>query len=403
MTEILIIGGGASGMAAAVSAADTGAGHVTLLERQARVGRKLLSTGNGRCNLTNTDLDIRRYHGTDPGFAEPALERFGPRETLDFFAGLGLLTEEEYGGRVYPMSNQANSVVDTLRFALDERGVEVITGAAVESVKREKGGFTVSWDGGERRCDRLIVACGGCAGSKLGGVMDGYNILKSLGHSRTALHPALTQVRTDTLYPRALKGIKAEAGVKVLRGSRTIAERRGELLFTETGVSGTVIFELSRAVATGGEGLELSLDFFPDRSGDFVVRYLQSKAEAGSALPANQIFTGTVHNRLGQMLCKAAGIDGNLACAGLERRQLEAAARMAKDFRLKITGVSGFESAQVTAGGISTAEFDPYTLESRLVPGLYACGEVLDIDGDCGGYNLQWAWASGRTAGRIGK
>lgn len=402
MVDVIIIGGGASGMMAALTAAQNTENRVTLLERQARVGRKLLSTGNGRCNLTNTQAGPEHYHGgTD--FAGYALRAFTPEDTLGFFERLGLLTSREHGGRVYPLSNQANSVVDVLRFALEQAGVRVMTSCPAESVGRCPGGFAVKSALDTLYADKLIVACGGCAGSKLGGVTDGYKLLASLGHSRTALYPALTQLRTDTAYPRALKGVRAHCRVTLRRGKEVLAGKSGELLFTDTGVSGTVIFELSRAVSSGGEGLELSLDFLPGMDEGAVVEYLRARRENAPSLPANRILTGTVHNRLGQMLCRYAGVSGELTAPQLADDQLRALAAACGDFRLRVTGVSGFESAQVTAGGVRTEEFVPYTLESRLVPGLFACGEVLDVDGDCGGYNLQWAWSSGRLAGRLGK
>ena len=403
MTDVIVIGGGASGMMAALTAAGDRNNRVTVIERQARLGRKLLSTGNGRCNISNTDVSLRNYHGSSTDFAMTALEAFPPEEELAFFEKLGLLTVEEYGGRVYPMSNQANSVLDVLRLALEKSGVELLAGSPVTAVKREPGGFRVEWDGGERRCDRLVAACGGCAGGKLGGVTDGYELLKSLGHSRTPLYPALTQVRTEPEYPRALKGVRAEAVVRLYKRGSLLAEKEGELLFTDTGVSGTAIFDISRSVSTAGAGLELSLDFSGAYDEKFMFSYLKRRRSAIPELPANHILTGSVHNRLGQMLCRYAGIGGSELCSGLEDERLRDIARACCDFRLKVTGVSGFDSAQVTAGGIKCSEFRPRTLESRLVPGLFACGELLDIDGDCGGYNLHWAWASGRLAGRLGR
>ncbi len=399
MAEVVVIGGGASGMAAAIAAAESGRHHVTVIERQGRVGRKLLSTGNGRCNLTNTELSMTNYHGEKPDFARFALSVWTPHRVLDFFASLGLMTVTEYGGRVYPLSNQASSVLDVLRFALEKPNISLITGTSVESVRARGKGFSLKWEGGGMDCDKLIVACGGCAGSKLGGVMDGYNILRAFGHSRTALHPSLTQIRTKPEIPRSMKGIKVQAGLRALKGGRLLAEGSGDLLFADNGVSGTVVFELSRAVATAGEGVCLEIDFFENMDKSGVKKYLFSRRDARPGAPVKEIFSGALHSRVGLALCKYAEINPETPCSGLKPAMIEALAAAAKALKLPVTGVSGFESAQVTAGGISTAEFRAETMESRIVPGLYACGEVLDIDGDCGGYNLQWAWASGLLAG----
>ena len=399
MAEVVIIGGGASGMAAAIAAAESGEDNVTLLERQSRVGRKLLSTGNGRCNLTNMGAGRLNYHGAEADFVLPALEAWPPERVLEFFAGLGLMSVTEYGGRVYPLSNQATSVLDVLRFGLEKPNIELRCGVTVESVRRKGSGFLLQWEGESLYCDKLIVACGGCAGSKLGGVMDGYKLLKSLGHSRTSLHPSLTQIRTKPDIPRSMKGVKVQAGVRAIKGKKLLAEGSGDLLFADNGVSGTVIFDISRAVATAGEGVSLELDFFETLDKSALKKYLYSRREARPLAPVKEIFSGAAHSRVGMALCKYAGLNPETACGELKAKDMDALAAAAKSLRLEVTGVSGFERAQVTAGGISTAEFDPHTMESRIVPNLYACGEVLDIDGDCGGYNLQWAWASGLLAG----
>ena len=396
--DVIIIGGGASGMMAALAAAENGC-RVTLLERQSRVGRKLLATGNGRCNLTNHNASPARYHGGD-GFCAYALNAFDVGATLQFFASLGLLTVAEDSGRVYPMSNMAGSVLDVLRYALEQPAIEVVTGQTVTAVKKTANGFTVRTEMDAFAAGKLILAAGGCAGSKVGGVMDGYRLAKALGHHRTALYPSLVQLKTDPTYPRALKGVKAECGITVLRGSGIVAENRGEVLFTEYGVSGPAIFDISRAVATGGEGLVCALDFFPDWDLREVLDWLRMRRQTMQAHEASTLLVGSCHTRLGQMLCKAAGFTSQPA-ADLTDSDLERIARQAKHFALPITGTCGFDQAQVTAGGLCTDEFDPETMKSRLVPGLYACGEVLDVDGDCGGFNLQWAWASGRLAGRL--
>ena len=400
MTEVLIIGGGASGMMAALSASESKENKVTIIERQPRLGRKLAATGNGRCNLSNLSGTAQSYHGQDPAFAQLALAAFSPEATLDFFASLGLLTVTEYGGRVFPMSGRATSVLDALRFAMEARGVKILTDCAAVAASKNGNGLKITHAGGAIFADKLIVACGSLASEKLGGVRDGYDLLKSFGHSCTKLYPALTQLKTAPEYPRALKGIKAVAHVTIKKSGKTITENQGEVLFTDTGVSGTAIFEVSRFVSAQG-GSEVVLDFFPSHSDAQLLEYLKMQRQNMVQHPANRVLTGSVHSKLGQMLCKAAGIGAQVPCEELSPDEISRLCKICKAFSLEITGVSGFEAAQVAAGGIKTSEFNPKTMQSRLVKNLYACGETLDIDGDCGGYNLQWAWSSGHLAGRI--
>ena len=401
MKTVIVIGGGASGMVAALTAAENPQNRVILLERQQRIGRKLLATGNGRCNLSNTEATPEHYHGENPGFSAWALKQFGPKETLDFFHGLGLLTTEEYGGRVYPLSNSANSVLDVLRLALDRAGVEQRCSCTVRALRREKQGFTVESDGAKLSADAVILACGGAAGANLGGVMDGYQLAKGLGHKRTALYPALVQLLTEPEYPRALKGVRVNCTLRLKRKAFLLAKSQGELLFTETGVSGSAVFDLSRAAATGGEGLVLHAALVPQSAGE-LLELLQRRRQDYPTLAASEILTGMLHNRLGRMLVKYAGLTASTPLQSLSEAELDSLARACTDFCLPVKGTEGFDHAQVTAGGLRCSDFNVKTLESRLVPGLYACGELLDIDGDCGGYNLQWAWSSGRLAGRLG-
>ncbi|HCX44100.1 MAG TPA: aminoacetone oxidase family FAD-binding enzyme [Oscillibacter sp.] len=396
--NVCVIGGGAAGMLAALTAAENGH-HVLLLERQSRVGRKLLATGNGRCNLSNHHVSPAHYHG-GAGFCDFALSQFDVGETLQYFASLGLLTVSEASGRIYPMSNMAGSVLDVLRYALERLEIDLQTGQTVTAVRKMPEGFSVKTETDTFSARCLILAAGGAAGSKVGGGMDGYRLAKSLGHHRTALYPSLVQLKTDPTYPRALKGVKAQCGISICRGSQVLARNSGEVLFTEYGVSGPAIFDLSRSVSAGGSDLTCLLNFFPDWEEAEVLHWLSQRQAAMAAHEASTLLTGSCHTRLGQMICKSAGFT-NQRAAGLTRDDLRRIARQATHFALPITGTCGFDQAQVTAGGLDTSEFDPRTLQSRLVPGLYACGELLDIDGDCGGYNLQWAWSSGRLAGKL--
>ena len=392
-----IIGGGASGMAAALSAAENGNNQILLFERQARLGRKLSATGNGRCNLTNLHANEGGYHGNSPEFAGYALDTYNVKNTLEWFRNMGLFTVAEDSGRVYPYSDQANSVVDVLRFALEKPNIRVLTGFEVMKVRRADDGFVVEGAEETHRCDKLIVACGGLAGTKLGGSMSGYQILRGFGHKTTRLRPALVQLKTSWGGIAALKGVRANCVAQIVHDGELFTQSRGEIQFTEYGLSGPVIFEISRDVCQGrGEWL-CRLDLLPDVFQEDLKAELLRRRNTN--LTVDDLLTGILHNRLGRVLTKAAGLRGSDAVASLHDYEIEEVCRLVKAFEVPLTEPLGMESAQVTAGGILTDGFDPKTMESRLVSGLYACGEVLDIDGDCGGYNLQWAWSSGRCAG----
>ena len=392
-----IIGAGASGMAAALAARKAGS-QVILFERQARVGRKLQATGNGRCNLTNIHANANSYHGDTPAFVEIALERFHVEDTLHWFKDLGLFTVTEPSGKVYPYSDQANSVVDVLRFALEKAGVQLLSGVAVQKIRINGKGFDVMDGETVTFCDRLIIACGGLAGTKLGGSMSGYQLLRSMGHHCTRLRPALVQIKTDWNGIAGLKGVRANCHAAILHEGTEIRSSTGELQFTEYGLSGPVIFEISRDVCQGSGNWSSRLDFLPDVQDETLLTELQRRKN--SELTAEELLTGILHNRLGRVLTKSAGVKGIERICDLSDDRLMSVCNAVKAFEIPLTEPMGMDSAQVTAGGIVTSEFDPATMESRLVPGLFACGEVLDIDGDCGGFNLQWAWSSGRLAGQ---
>lgn len=392
-----IIGGGASGMAAALAAAQYPNTQVILLERQSRVGRKLGATGNGRCNLTNLHAEASAYHGENPAFAAPALERYPVEETLNWFRALGLLTVAEDSGRVYPYSDQANSVVDVLRFALEKPNIQQKLGFEVEKIKKLPEGFQILGREESLVVDRLIIACGGLAGTKLGGSMSGYQLLRSMGHHCTRLRPTLVQLKTSWAGVAGLKGVRANCRAAIYRDGTLHRESTGEIQFTEFGLSGPVMFEISRDACQGSGDWIADLDFLPQWEEKELLHELLRRQ--GTALPASELFTGILHNRLGRVLTQAAGISPQRLISELSREQLQEAAAQVKHFEVCLTEPLGMDAAQVTAGGICTSEFDETTMESRHVPGLFACGEVLDIDGDCGGYNLQWAWSSGRLAG----
>lgn len=393
-----IIGAGASGMAAALEASECEDVQVLLFERQSRVGRKLQATGNGRCNLTNLHADDGGLHGQDSAFSRAALSRFNVRETVQWFENLGLYTVAEDSGRVYPYSDQANSVVDVLRFALQRDNITLISGFEVAKAKKAADGFKIEGNGETYSCDRLIIACGGLAGTKLGGSMSGYQLLRGFGHHITKLRPSLVQLKSNFSGCVALKGVRAQCVVSVYKDDILHSKSAGELQFTDYGLSGPVIFEVSRDACTDKGNWHCTLDFLPDMTEEVLFALLSKRR--GWNLTTDDLFTGILHNRLGRVITQAAGIRNNLPVSALRDDELRAAVQLAKTLDVTLTEPMGMEHAQVTAGGAVTDEFDPKTLQSRITGGLYACGEVLDVDGDCGGYNLQWAWSSGRLAGR---
>ena len=397
--KVTVIGGGASGMTAALTAARQG-NQVCLLERQPRLGKKLLVTGNGRCNLSNRNLNEKNYHGQDTAFAMAVINAFNGEATLRFFHELGLLTVAEADGRLYPLTNQAGSVADVLRLAVGEAGVDVKTDFDVVSIQKTKQGFLLTSARGDTlKSDKAVICCGGMAGAKAGGAPGGYALLESLGHRVSRLYPALVQIVTDPAYVRALKGVRAEGRLTIARGGSVLGKSRGEIQFTEFGLSGPAAFEVSRAVSVTPGELTAHIDLLQALSREAVEDLLRSRRQAFAGLSLDSLLIGILHNSLGRTLLRYALCALNAPISGLTEKDISRIAAACKDFALPVKGVKGFEGAQVTAGGALTADFDPATLQSRLVPGLYAAGEVLDVDGDCGGYNLQWAWASGHLAG----
>lgn len=392
-----IIGAGASGMVAALTAAQNPDVQIELFERQARVGRKLQATGNGRCNLTNLNADLSGYHGQEPSFAEAALKKLDVQTTIQWFHDLGLFTVAEPSGKVYPYSDHANSVVDVLRLALNKENIHLHTGFEVQKVRQEGNAFVVSNSEETVCCDKLIVACGGLAGTKLGGSMSGYKLLSKLGHKATKLRPSLVQLQCGWGGVASLKGVRANCHVQILKDGELFAQSTGELQFTNYGLSGPVIFEVSRDVCQGGGEWVAQLDMIPHCTKEELFAQLQIRRERN--VPIEDFLTGILHNQLGRVLIRAAGITGQRESKGLTDTQLLEIVRVIKGFEIILTQPMGMENAQVTAGGVLTSQFDSETMESKLIPGLYACGEVLDIDGDCGGFNLQWAWSSGYVAG----
>jgi len=403
MKHILVIGGGAAGMAAAITAArENPAVRVTIVERMDRVGKKILATGNGRCNLTNMGASFAHFYSSDKGALKRALEGMAPEIVLNFFASLGLLCQEEDEGRVYPYCKQASMVLDVLLQALERLNIQVHCGSSVAEIARNKGRYTVKTsDGHTLTADALILTCGGKAAPKLGSDGSGYALAKAMGHSCTALYPALVAFKCDMNGLGGLKGIRAEGGLTLLAGDHVLGKEVGELQFTEYGLSGIPAMQLSGRLSRlrKGEKCVALVDLFPHWEHEALFRDLKARQKTQETLET--LLLGTVHKRLAYAVLKSAGLQPlSRAAASLTNAELHRLTDTLKAWPFPVTGTQGWDNAQVTGGGVPLGEIDTIAMSSRYQPDLYLAGEVLDVTGDCGGFNLHWAWCSGIRAGK---
>lgn len=397
--DVLIIGGGASGLCAAVALKQQApALSVRILESLPRVGKKLSATGNGRCNITNRNITLDRYHGRQTGFAKPALERFDNTACEAFFNSLGVLFIYEED-KAYPASLQAASVTDCLRFAVEKCGVKLCTETTVTNIQRAGNGYKVIAGALSFYADRVIVAAGLYAGGEAYGCTGGVlEILRRAGFETVPINPSLVQIKTETDLVRSLKGVKMNALARLVAGDRVLRQEAGEVLFCDYGLSGPPILQISRGASGQTGPLFVSLDLFPEQTADRLTALLTDRAATLSDRRLEEFFTGMLQKRLGQVVLKAAGLRLNDPVTGVRPAAWGTVAGLLKEFRFRVTGTTGHLHSQVTAGGLATSEFDPNTMQSLQNPGLYAIGEILDIDGDCGGFNLQWAWSSALCA-----
>lgn len=400
MAEVVIVGGGAAGMAAAIEAARC-EDRVVVLERMDRVGKKLLATGNGRCNLMN--VDEQRYPG-GAAFAKQVLAACGVQEQQAFWRELGLHLRTEDGGRVYPVSSQASTVLDTLRLAMERSGVRVINGVHVEAIHQTKNGFTIHAGEERFKAQRVIVAGGGCAQPKLGSDGSCFELLTSMGHRLIKPQPCLTQIQTETAAIKGLAGIRVKCRVQVVHQGKICCEEAGEALFADYGMSGVCVMQCARYVQPGSLLVLNLLEGMGFADAKDMKHELLWRKNAWKDQPMEMLLTGFCVPRLSSALCNAAGIHWkNRLISSLTPSEADRLAKLTGAFELQTKGIKGFDAAQVTRGGIAWEEFDPVTLESRLIPGLHAAGEVLNVDGDCGGFNLMFAFGSGILAGRNGR
>lgn len=387
--DIIIIGAGASGLAAAIAAKRANRRlNVAAVEALPRVGKKILATGNGRCNITNKNAADGRYGNFR--FASAALNEYTPEKVIEFFRSIGILCVSDSEGRMYPAGNNANSVLDALRYEAQRLGVELICENRVDKAEKRNGIFNL----GELKAKKIILCTGGCAAPAQGSDGSGYKLLKAFGHRVTAVYPGLVQLTVEE-NTKSLKGVRAKAKAELFCDGKCIDEAKGEVQFTDYGLSGIAVMDLSRSVKKGNYRCRINtIPTFPPEE---LEKFLLS---LDREMPIENALSGLMPKALGRYILKTVGINALTPLGRLGNGEIAKIIIGAQRLDFTVTGTKGFKNAQITVGGADVGEFDPNTMESKLVKGLYCAGELLDVDGRCGGFNLQWAWASGLLAGR---
>jgi predicted Rossmann fold flavoprotein len=402
--NVIIIGGGAAGMVAAISSRRQGA-NVTILERNPRVGKKLLATGNGRCNFTNINTDVQYYNGNNTKFVYSALSAFSVEDTIRFFEKLGIQHKVEDAGKVFPMSGQASSMLDVLLYEIEQSGIQVDCNTYVTDLEKKGDKFVIHTEAGRTyKSDGVILATGGKAMPSSGSDGNGLELAERLGHRVTDIFPALVQLMLEGSYFKRIEGVKFVGTAEVIYKNKTLAQDSGDILFTNYGVSGPPILQISRKA---GELLNqnkkplLKVKIMDGMSKEEVGELIRKRINLAPGKPIDFSFVGLINKRLIPVVLKESGIENlNQPASGLPQYDINTIAHILTDWRFPIRGTKSWPSAQVTAGGIDTKEINPVTMESNLINGLYLAGEIMDIDGLCGGFNLQWAWSSGYLAGQ---
>lgn len=399
VNDVIIIGGGAAGLMSAVYLKKNYPQKtVRILEMLPRVGKKLALTGNGRCNITNKNITLSRYHGENVEFCEYALTKYDIKTTEEFFTSIGLpfVFEDEKG---FPYSLQGSSVVDCLRFAADSLGVITHTDTKVTNIQVSNGNYKVIAGTMSFLARNVIISSGlFSGGDKLGSDGSMLAILKKAGFSVVKTTPAIVQVKTETDIVKQLKGIKVNAIVTLKTNEKVIRKEFGETLFCDYGLSGPPVLQISREISRNNKQFTISLDIMPEIHYETLLKMLEQRVNDLKYLNLDEFFTGFIQKRLGQVILKVAGCKLTDSVETLNQNTLIKIAKTIKNLEFKVTGTAGFSNSQVTAGGLDTTQFDNKTMMSKTNKGLYAIGEILDIDGDCGGFNLQWAWSSAMCA-----
>lgn len=399
--HVVIVGGGASGLVAAITAAREGA-KVTIIEQKDRLGKKILSTGNGRCNLTNEYMNLNCFRSDDMTLVSDVLQQFSYQETIQFFEDLGVILKNRQG-YIYPISDQASTVSDVLIMEAKRLNVIILLEQSVKTISKSKLGYLVKTDKEVVLCDAVILATGGKAAPVLGSDGSGYTLAKSFGHHLSPVVPALVQLKGKGNFFKQISGVRTNAKVTVFVDGNSLGEDIGELQLTNYGISGIPVFQISRFAAKGlyeKKKVTVEIDFMPNMSDDEFHMFLKSRLDKHGHRTAEEFFTGMFHQKLIGLFLKISRISPLSNMTEVTPAQLQLFQKVCKHFVVDIEGTNDFDQAQICAGGVKTTEINPQTMESLLANHVYLTGELLDVDGICGGYNLQWAWATGYIAGK---
>lgn len=401
MRQIAVIGGGVAGMTAAIFAAEAGAA-VTIYEHKDRVGKKLLSTGNGRCNFTNLHQTPDCYHSDQPEFPWQIVSRFDARQVISFFLRLGIYSRNR-NGYLYPYSDQASAVLDAFRMECRRLGIRIQTNAKCEEIRPDAGGFRLRTTNGRYRADAVILAAGSKAAPVTGSDGSGYALAKDLGHHLIPVLPALVQLRCRESFYKAVAGVRVQANVALYENDTLLAEDTGEVQLTAYGISGIPVFQVSRYAARAlyeKKQVKAVLNFMPDFDQATFRNFLKTRIDSHPEKSLGEFFIGLFHKKLAELWIRLSRISSDRPVSSLHKHELDILLNLILHFETTVEATNSFEQAQVCCGGVDTLEVDPLTMESCLIPGLYFAGEVLDVDGICGGYNITFAVASGAAAGK---
>lgn len=391
--KVIIIGAGAAGLTAAINAAKTGA-KVTVLEHENKPGKKILVTGNGKCNITNTNLNSEKYYG-DKEFVSKILDTFGAQHTIEFFNEMGVVTKDK-NGYIYPASEQASTVLNTLRDKALSLGVSIKTNNMVDKIEKTKDGFDVHI-GIVLHCDKLIITTGGMSFPKTGSTGDGYKWAKDFGHNIIEPKPALTALACENNSLLKASGVRCHAKVSAINNGVVAAEDIGELQLADYGISGIPVFNISRMADIE---TEIVIDFMPEIDFDDAENMIKDIFTKRSFMYASVALNGILNEKLSLSILESVNINKSQKAKDISVEQIKELVKKLKEYKVIVKSRRGFDYAQVTQGGIDTNEINSDTMESKLVKGLYFAGEIIDVDGICGGYNLQFAWSTGSIAGR---